>query len=80
MSYIESSANQIVEDFVTVNLRECYDKLDEAKKTNPEEGVLWDLVTDMNLWISFLELADAYPRFRVVESKGKKEKVEIYYP
>ncbi|NCN87353.1 MAG: hypothetical protein GW941_00490 [Candidatus Pacebacteria bacterium] len=80
MNHLESLANGVVTDFACQKTREAYKKLSEVNQADLSREVLLDLVKDMNSWIAFLDLADSYPRFRVVEEEGKQEKVEIYYP
>lgn len=65
----EQRANQIVTTYVTKKTFAAKKRLDEAIASEESEEILIKLVRDLNLWIAFLDLADSYPRYKLVNGQ-----------
>lgn len=65
----EQRANQIVTTYTTKKTLEAKRKLDQAVASEKPEEVISKLVKDLNTWIAFLDLADSYPRYMLVNGQ-----------
>ncbi|MDH5533175.1 MAG: hypothetical protein OEX81_01970 [Candidatus Pacebacteria bacterium] len=74
-----NQADWVVTKFTTKKMKDSYKKLQEAQEEGESAEVLIGLVKTVNSWIAFLDLADTYPRFKVVSKTSGKAEVEIFY-